>query len=129
MAALALLALCNQSYMLTRIFVYIEWIVIFVGTVRVGFMAYRLQANKDWITSLCRGAVNEKGYTPMGTAAAFYCNTNVDTFVLFFLVFLVVDYVLQLYQYFVLWRYYVRMRLYPFSKTGIVSYEHGLYDL
>ncbi|KAF9168419.1 hypothetical protein DFQ26_008369 [Actinomortierella ambigua] len=128
MAALALLSLCNESYMLTRIYVYIEWIVVFIGTVRIGFMAYRLQANKDWIVSLCRGGVNEKGYSPMGTAAAFYCNTNIDTFIMFFIVGLVVDYVIQLYLYFVVWRYYVRMRLYPFSKASVVSYEQGLYD-
>ncbi|KAF9198316.1 ADP-ribosylation factor GTPase activating protein, ER-Golgi transport, partial [Haplosporangium sp. Z 27] len=123
-AALAFFGMCNWSYMLTRLFVYIEWLIMFIATARIGFMAFQLETNKTLIASECFGAVDDKGYTPEGTTAAFYCNTPIDTFIEIFIIGLVVDYVLNLYLYFVVWRYYVRMRLYPFQKN-ILNYEEG----
>lgn len=115
--------------MMTRMFIYIQWLVAFLATARIGIMAFQLESNKDHISSECWGAVNDKGVTPQGTAAAFYCNTPIDTFIMIFIAGLVVDYVLNLYLYFVIWRYYVRMRMYPFQKTIGLSYEQGLYGV
>ncbi|KAF9960635.1 hypothetical protein BGZ65_011935, partial [Modicella reniformis] len=108
-AAIAFLGMCNWSYMLTRMFVYVQWLVAFLATARVGVMAYQLESRKELIQAECWGAVNDKGYSPQGTAAAFYCNTPINTFIMFFIIGLVADYVLNLYMYFVVWRYYVRM--------------------
>ncbi|KAF9580313.1 hypothetical protein BGW38_003092 [Lunasporangiospora selenospora] len=129
MAGLAFLGLCNWSYMLTRMFIYIQWIVAFLGVARIGMMAFQLEKRKGQISAQCWGAVNDKGYSPQGTAAAFYCNTPIDTFVMIFIIGLVVDFVLNLYMYFVVWRFYVRMRLYPYSKGVAMAYEQGLYEL
>lgn len=84
--------------MMTRMFVYIEWLVIFLSTARIGIMAYQLATNKDHIAAECWGVVNDKGYSPQGTAAAFYCNTPIDSFVKIFIAGLVVDYLLNLYS-------------------------------
>ena len=115
--------------MMTRMFVYVQWLVAFLATARIGTMAFQLESNKSRISSECWGAVDDKGYTPEGTAAAFYCNTPIDTFIMLFIAGLVVDYVLNLYLYFVVWRFYVRMRLYPFQKGVALSYEQGLYEI
>ncbi|KAG0281265.1 hypothetical protein BGZ95_005407 [Linnemannia exigua] len=128
-AGIAFLGLCNWSYMMTRMFVYIQWLVAFLGVARIGMMAYQLQANKDRISGGCWGAVNDKGYSPMGTAAAFYCNTPIATFIMLFIIGLVIDFVINLYMYFVVWRFYVRMRLYPFQKGVALTYEQGLYEI
>ncbi|KAG0297574.1 hypothetical protein BGZ98_000565 [Dissophora globulifera] len=128
-AGIAFLGLCNWSYMMTRIFVYIEWLVVFLATARIGVMAFQLESNKDHISAECWGAVNDKGYSPQGTAAAFYCNTPIDSFIMLFIAGLVIDYLLNLYMYFVVWRFYVRMRLYPFQKGVALTYEQGLYEI
>ncbi|KAF9390927.1 hypothetical protein CPB97_008032 [Podila verticillata] len=128
-AGIAFLGLCNWSYMMTRMFVYIQWLVAFLATARIGIMAFQLESNKALIWNECWGAVNDKGYSPQGTAAAFYCNTPIDTFIMIFIAGLVVDYVLNLYMYFVVWRFYVRMRLYPFQKGVALTYEQGLYEI
>ncbi|ORZ27253.1 hypothetical protein BCR41DRAFT_317912 [Lobosporangium transversale] len=128
-AGLAFLGLCNWSYMLTRLFVYIQWLIAFLATARIGVMAYQLEKNKGHIAAECWGAVNDKGYSPQGTAAAFYCSTPIESFILIFIFGLVMDYVLNLYMYFVVWRFYVRMRLYPFHKRFGLTYEHGLYEI
>ncbi|GJJ74002.1 hypothetical protein EMPS_06360 [Entomortierella parvispora] len=128
-AGIAFLGLCNWSYMMTRMFVYVQWLVAFLATARIGIMAFQLESNKSLISSECWGAVDAEGYSPQGTTAAFYCNTPIDTFIMIFIAGLVVDYVLNLYMYFVVWRFYVRMRLYPFQKGVALSYEQGLYEI
>ncbi|KAF9992650.1 hypothetical protein BGZ79_002820, partial [Entomortierella chlamydospora] len=128
-AGLAFLGMCNWSYMLTRIFVFIEWLVMFISVARIGVMAYELQSNKDQISAECYGAVDSTGYSPQGTAAAFYCNTPINTFIKIFIAGLVIDFLINLYMYFVTWRYYVRMRLYPFQKGLALTYEQGLYEI
>lgn len=129
MAGLAFLGMCNWSYMLIRMFVFIEWIVAFLGVARVGVMAFQLQSRKDLISAECWGAVNDKGYSPQGTAAAFYCNTPINTFIMFFIIGLVIDFALNAYMYFVTWRFYVRMRLYPFQKGVSLTYDQALYEM
>ncbi|KAF9356907.1 hypothetical protein BGX34_009705 [Mortierella sp. NVP85] len=128
-AGLAFLGLCNWSYMLIRMFVFIQWLVAFLGVARVGVMAFQLESRKEHIAAECWGAVNDKGYSPQGTAAAFYCSTPINTFIMFFIGGLVIDFVLNLYMYFVVWRFYVRMRLYPFQKPVTLAYDQGLYEM
>ena len=115
--------------MLTRIFVYVHWLIVFLATARIGTMAYQLESNKELISAECWGAVDAEGKSPEGTTAAFYCNTPIATFITYFIIGLVIDYVMNLYLYFVVWRFYVRMRLYPFQKGGMLTYEQGLYDI
>ncbi|KAG0045774.1 hypothetical protein BGZ83_009006 [Gryganskiella cystojenkinii] len=118
-----------SSYMMTRMFVYVEWLVAFLASARIGVMAFQLEENKNRISGECWGGVDDKGYSPQGTAAAFYCNTPIDTFILVFIAGLVVDYVLNLYLYFVVWRFYVGMRSYPFQKAVALTYEQGFYEI
>ncbi|KAF9378795.1 hypothetical protein BGX21_002809 [Mortierella sp. AD011] len=81
--------------MLTRLFVYVQWLVTLLSVARIGVIAFELEQNRDQITA--------------GLAA---------------------DWVLNGYLYFVVWRFYVRMRLYPeLMKAGEFTYEEGLDEL
>ncbi|KAI8606180.1 hypothetical protein EDD21DRAFT_331164 [Dissophora ornata] len=129
-ATVAFFGLYNYSFMLTRMFVYMQWLLTFVSAARIGLMAFELEQNQDRISGECFGGVNDKGYSPQGTTAAFYCNTPIDTFILVFIVGLAVDWMLNGYMYFVAWRFYVRLRLYPDAIKGEeFTFEEGLDEL
>ncbi|KAG0004987.1 hypothetical protein BGZ65_012264 [Modicella reniformis] len=85
----------------------------FLSAARIGLLAFVLERNRDRIVDECYGGLNDQGYSPQGTMAAFYCNTPFDSLILTFVVGSVIDWVLNGYMYFVVWRYYVKMRLYP----------------
>ncbi|KAF9999791.1 hypothetical protein BGZ79_006628 [Entomortierella chlamydospora] len=91
--------------MLTRLFVYVQWLVTFLSVARIGIIAFELEQNRDQITGECNGELNYGA----GLAA---------------------DWVLNGYLYFVVWRFYVRMRLYPeLMKAEEFTYEEGLDEL
>ncbi|KAF8983207.1 hypothetical protein BGZ46_010669 [Entomortierella lignicola] len=118
------------SYLLTRLFIYVQWLFTFLSVARIGLVAFELEQNRDLIQGECLGELNSSGVSIQGTAAAFYCNTPIDTFILIFIVGLTVDWVLNGYLYFVIWRFYTRMQLYPESIKGEeFTYEEGLDEL
>ncbi|KAK3834079.1 MAG: hypothetical protein J3R72DRAFT_452573 [Linnemannia gamsii] len=134
-AALAFLAQCNWSYMLTRMFVYIQWLILFLSSARIGLVAYELALNKDRIQDACYHPSShittvtntDDGSVTSKMPPSFYCSTGVDTFMMVIVVGMVVDWVLNGYLYFVLWRFYVRMREYPDSvKNEDFTYEEAL---
>ncbi|KAG0326074.1 hypothetical protein BG000_001538 [Podila horticola] len=84
----------------------------------------------DQISSGCYGGVNDKGYTTPTALANIYCQYNIDTVVMMFIVGFVLDFVLKGYHYFVVWRYYVRMRLTPGDqKYSAFTYEEALDEI
>ncbi|KAG0038597.1 hypothetical protein BGZ82_011491 [Podila clonocystis] len=97
----------------------------FLSAARIGWMAFALASNQDQISSGCHGGINDKGYTtPTALANIYY------TVVMMFIVGFVVDFVLKGYHYFVVWRYYVRMRLTPSNqKYAAFTYEEALDEI
>lgn len=122
--------------MLTRMYVFVQWLVLFLSAARIGLVAYDLALNKDRIQDACLRpsvyaivVVDSNGSTrSTKLLTSFYCGTEMDTFVLVVVVGMVVDWLLNGYLYFVLWRFYTRMRLYPETvKDGEgFSYEEAL---
>ncbi|KAG0096884.1 hypothetical protein BGZ93_003833 [Podila epicladia] len=99
----------------------------FLSAARIGWMAFALASNKDQISSGCFGGVNDKGSSTPTALVNIYCQYNIDTVVMMFIVGFVVDFVLKGYHYFVVWRYYVRMRLAPGDqKYAAFTYEEAL---
>ncbi|KAG0288319.1 hypothetical protein BGZ96_007875 [Linnemannia gamsii] len=135
-AAIAFIAQCNWSYMLTRMFVFVQWLVLFLSAARIGLVAYELALNKDRIQDACLHpsvyatvVVDSNGLTrSTKLPPSFYCGTKMDKFVLVVVVGMVVDWLLNGYLYFVLWRFYTKMQLYPEAvKDGEeFSYEEAL---
>lgn len=122
----------NYSYLITRATVKIYFIIIIISTIRIGIAAYELEANKYLISSECWGAVDAEGVSPVGTAAAFYCNLNIDNFIQLFIVGFIAEYILNVYFFFVMWRWYRKMQvMYQIQKdsdmpTGM-DYEAAYY--
>ncbi|KAF9140943.1 hypothetical protein BG015_001460 [Linnemannia schmuckeri] len=136
-AAIAFIAQCNWSYMLTRMYVFVQWLVMFLSAARIGLVAYELASNKDRIQDACLHpsayativAERDGSRTTTKLPPSFYCSIKVDTFVLVVVVGMVVDWLLNGYLYFVLWRFYTKMRLYPEAVKGgdnAFSYEEAL---
>ncbi|KAG9061956.1 hypothetical protein KI688_006673 [Linnemannia hyalina] len=135
-AAIAFIAQCNWSYMLTRMYVFVQWLVMFLSAARIGLVAYELALNKDQIQNACLHpsayatvVVDTDGSSTAKLPPSFYCGTKVDTFVMVVIVGMMVDWLLNGYLYFVLWRFYTKMRLYPEAvKNGDseFSYEEAL---
>ena len=112
--------------MMTRLYVYLQWIMTFLSIARIGAIAFLLEQNQYRILGECTGGVNDQGQSPLGTPAGVYCSSaegleykDLDQFIMLFAVGLTIDWVLQNYLYFVLWRFYTKMRLYPEKINNI----------
>ncbi|OAQ26611.1 hypothetical protein K457DRAFT_34386 [Linnemannia elongata AG-77] len=135
-AAIAFIAQLNWSYMLTRMYVFVQWLVMFLSVGRIGLVAYELALNKDRIQGACLDpsayttvVVEGDGSSTIKLPPTFYCGTKVDTFVLVVVAGMAVDWLLNGYLYFVLWRFYTKMRLYPEAVKNAdsgFSYEEAL---
>ncbi|KAF9119025.1 hypothetical protein BGX30_004142 [Mortierella sp. GBA39] len=122
--------------MLTRMYVFVQWLVMFLSAARIGLVAYELALSKDQIQDACLHpsayatiVVETDGSSTAKLPPSFYCGTKVNTFVMVVVVGMMVDWLLNGYLYFVLWRFYTRMRLYPEAvKNGDsgFSYEEAL---
>ncbi|KAF9935863.1 hypothetical protein BGZ67_002925 [Mortierella alpina] len=115
------------SYILLRIFVYTQWILTFVSVARIGVVAFVLQHNRDQIISRCQSGTGIQG---TASVDGLLCRTPVDSVILSIVLILLVDWILNGYMYFVLWRFYVRMRDYPETIKGeTFSDEEALDEL
>ncbi|KAI7816459.1 hypothetical protein BC939DRAFT_469112 [Gamsiella multidivaricata] len=129
-ALIAFFAFWDYSYMLARMFVYTQWLFTFVSAARIGLVAFTLERNRGRIADECLNGLDSNERPAQGTPNSFFCNTPIDSFVLAFIVGLAVDWVLNGYMYFVVWRFYVRMRLYPDTIKGEeFTYEEALDEL
>jgi len=117
-------------------YVFAQWLVMFLSVARIGLVAYELELSKERIQDACFDpsayatvVVESDGSSTTKLPPSFYCGTKVETFVLVVVVGMAVDWLLNGYLYFVLWRFYTRMRLYPETvKNGDsgFSYEEAL---
>ncbi|KAF9281442.1 hypothetical protein BGZ68_006637 [Mortierella alpina] len=69
-------------------------------------------------------------YRRTSSVSELLCGAPIDSVILTFILVLLVDWILNGYMYFVLWRFYVRMREYPETIKGeTFSYEEALDEL
>jgi len=117
---LGVIGMCSYGYLMCRMFVKSNWVIVFLATVQTGVIAYELESNQDAINAQCP--------TLAGTTLGSYCNMSTASFVYIFLVVVVVQYILYCYNYFVMWRFYVKLRTYPIQKGGNVN-EQAFYEM
>ncbi|KAF9564833.1 hypothetical protein EC968_004419 [Mortierella alpina] len=108
-------------------FVYTQWLLTFVSAARIGVIAFVLQHNRDQIMRRCQSDMDIQSRT---WAGRLLCRTPFDSILLAFILVFLVDWILNGYMYFVIWRFYVRMRDYPETIKGeTFSYEEALDEL
>ncbi|KAI1312995.1 hypothetical protein EDD11_002773 [Mortierella claussenii] len=139
-ALIAFLALYTYSYMLTRMFVFTQWLLTFVSAARIGFIAFELQQNRDRIAAGCDHPKSSNAF--IESFGSIFCKASENnnnktsvmdenTLILMFLVGLGVDWILNGYMYFVVWRFFLQMRLYPekWVRTEEFTEEEALDEL
>jgi len=138
MASLMVIAFSNKNYMWTRVCFRLYPIIVFLGAVRAGIMAWELDNFKSNIVWECQNGgllwqpedkrnqqpdqydptKDHKRTMPMG-----FCDAGVDRFTAFFTTCLVIDFVLMLYLLFLIWRFYIRLRHFPMQPGKYDAYD------
>jgi len=126
MAIFIILTFAQRSYIFTRALFYKYPIIVFLGAVRAGSMAWGLQRYKDRIVWECQNggrkwidpnkppkpSTSTRPTTVNTTMPSGFCSVGVDDLSSVFTVSLVIDFILMLYMFFLVWRYSTRLRHY-----------------
>ncbi|CAB4396843.1 unnamed protein product [Rhizophagus irregularis] len=134
LALLAVIALSSRSYVFSRFIFLLYPVIIVLGAVRAGVMVWSLNKYSDRIIWSCNnGGVSwvqaHEEYNGFKPPPALYdspklpnqfCTAGVKQISNVFALFLVVDFVLMLYFYFLIWRFNVRLQHYPVQKNDLV---------
>ncbi|GAA5844841.1 hypothetical protein JCM5353_006404 [Sporobolomyces roseus] len=122
LSILSLIAYSNSSYMWTRLLFFLMPLVFIVSIARAGIMIFRLdyyQANVIWECNHGGQLYNETlaaipDYQGDGTSAipSGLCSAGFHTLYLAFAAGLCIDVVLQIYQWFMIWRFKARLQDY-----------------
>ncbi|GAA6041979.1 hypothetical protein JCM8097_009128 [Rhodosporidiobolus ruineniae] len=124
MSVILLLAFANSSYMLTRLLFILSPAVLVIAAVRAGIMIWRLDYYQFNIIWECNhggrlynaSLVNDTSYadgTYTGdTIPTGFCSSGFHSLYLAFSFALCIDVALQLYQYFLVWRFKARLEQY-----------------
>ncbi|GAA5860464.1 hypothetical protein JCM8547_000310 [Rhodosporidiobolus lusitaniae] len=123
-SVILLLAFANSSYMLTRLLFFVMPFVLFISAVRAGIMSFRLnyyQSNVIWecnhggqlynATLANDTSYDASDYSGDAIPTGF-CSAGFHSLYLAFTFALVIDVALQLYQYFLVWRFKARLEQY-----------------
>ncbi|RIA90256.1 hypothetical protein C1645_737985 [Glomus cerebriforme] len=135
LAIIGVIALSFRSYLFSRLLVVVYPIIILLGAVRAGVMLWSLHHYSYRIVWSCNnGGVkwidafenNNPYYVP---PPALYdnprlpngfCEVGVERLFNFFSLFIVIDFVIMCYFYFLIWRFNVRLQHYPLQKGDFV---------
>ncbi|KAM0746259.1 hypothetical protein T439DRAFT_319262 [Meredithblackwellia eburnea MCA 4105] len=118
LAALGCIAYSNRSYMWTRVLFYLGPFVLFLCAVRAGLMIFRLnyyQANVIWecnhggqlynSTLAGNSSYSGAGDSSNGTIPTGFCSSGFHSLYLAFAFALAIDLIVQIYAWFLTWRY------------------------
>ncbi|GAA6016167.1 hypothetical protein JCM10207_004469, partial [Rhodosporidiobolus poonsookiae] len=124
-SVILLIAFANSSYMLTRLIFFLSPFVLLVSAIRAGIMIFRLdycyQSNVIWECNHGGQVYNETlandptyDWTSYSgdTLPSGFCSTGFHSLYLAFAFALCIDVALQLYQYFLVWRFKARLEQY-----------------
>jgi len=133
LAILAILALSARSYVFSRFLLLIYPIIILIGAIRAGVMVWSLNHYSSRIVWSCNnGGIKWtdafQNDTYVAPPALYdnprlpneFCNAGVEHISSTFTLFLVIDFVLMCYFYFLIWRFNVRLQHYPVQKNEFV---------
>ncbi|GAA5908650.1 hypothetical protein JCM6882_003705 [Rhodosporidiobolus microsporus] len=136
LSIILLLAFANHSYMLTRLLFFVMPFVLVISAIRAGIMIFRLdyyQSNVIWECNHGGQLYNETlanstTYDPStytgDTLPSGFCGSGFHSLYLAFAFALCIDVALQIYQYFLVWRFKARLEQYfSFKMAGAA----GLY--
>jgi len=126
---IAMIGLSVRSFLVARGFFVIYWVLLLLDAIRAGAMAFQLQYYKDMIIQQCVvGSLQPNVTITFSSLPPQFCNIGGANLISMFLPLLVVEFVLSLYLYFQMWRFYVKLMLYPITKADI-NYRNALYDV
>uniref|UniRef100_A0A1D1XUM1 Ephrin type-B receptor 1-A n=1 Tax=Anthurium amnicola TaxID=1678845 RepID=A0A1D1XUM1_9ARAE len=132
-AILAIIALSTRSYVVSRFILILYPIILLLGAIRGGVMVWSLNHYASRIVWSCNnGGVkwidaheNDK-FVPPPTLYDSprlpngFCTVGVEHITSVFTLFLVIDFVIMFYFYFLIWRFNVRLQHYPVQKNEFV---------
>jgi len=133
-AIIIVFVFANRSFIFTRVLFRIYPVIIVLGAVRGGIMAWELQYYKERIVWECQNG-GHKWIDPSAppvpatvppktlptTLPPAFCNQGVNNLAVVFTGSLAIDFILMLYMYFLIWRFHTRLRHY--SVTCEQFYE------
>jgi len=133
LAILALIAFSTRSYVFSRFVFLIYPIILLLGAVRGGIMVWSLNKYSDRILWSCQHGgtswVQAHQDPDFKDPPALYehprmpnqfCTTGIKGIINVFSISLIIDFVLMLYYYFLIWRFNVRLQHYPVQKSDLV---------
>ncbi|GBB94774.1 hypothetical protein RclHR1_02410020 [Rhizophagus clarus] len=133
LALLAVIALSTRSYIFSRFVFLLYPIILLLGAIRAGLMIWSLNKYSDRIVWSCNNGgvswVQAHEYNNFNPPPALYdspklpnqfCVAGVKQIINVFSLFLVIDFVLMSYFYFLIWRFNVRLVHYPVQKNELV---------
>jgi len=121
-AIISLIALSNRSFIWIKAVKFIWLLVIILSAIRAAVMIVELQRGQYKILWECengRQLWTAPGAVPIvtsGSLPAIFCSTSFSTLNTAFIISLLADFVLQLYMYFLTWRYSKRIEHYADMK-------------
>lgn len=128
-AIINLIALSNRSFVWIRVAKFLWLLVVILSAIRAVVMVVELQRGQYKILWECengRRLWTAPGAVPIvtsGSLPAIFCTVSFATLNTAFIISLLVDLVLQVYMYFLTWRYSKRLEHY----AGMKEYEGGYY--
>jgi len=134
LAVVALIGFSTRSYLFSRLLLVIYPLIILLGAVRAGIMTWGLKHYSERIEWTCNNggikwsdAHNKNNHfipppslydnprLPNG-----FCKAGIENISSVFTLFLVIDFIVMCYFYFLVWRFNVKLQHYPYQKNDIV---------
>lgn len=121
-AVINIFALSNRSYIWTRVCKFLWPFIIVISAVRAILMIVQLQRGQDKIQWECNNGGQlwtesaESGYETSASFPTGFCATGSSSLLTVFIVALLVDFVCQVYMYFLTWRFSKRLEHYSNMK-------------
>lgn len=115
MAIISIIGLSNYSYMFTRLTFFLWPLILIVTSIRAGFMIFQLNRQQYKIIWQCNnggqlwGQSAEAGYGTGTTMPSGICSAGFHSLYIAFVMSLIVDIIVQVYAYFLQWRFKSRM--------------------
>ncbi|CAO1633845.1 unnamed protein product [Sympodiomycopsis kandeliae] len=114
-AVVSIIGLANYSYMFTRLTFFLWPLILIVTSIRAGFMIFQLNRQQYKIIWQCNnggqlwGQSAEAGYGNGTTMPSGICSAGFHSLYIAFVLSLIADIIVQIYAYFLQWRFKSRM--------------------
>lgn len=130
MCVITVIGLSNSSYLFIRLAFFLWPVILIVVAVRAGFMMFQLDRQQSKIVWECNnggqmwGTAEQNGSSDT-TMPSGFCSAGFHSLYIAFVLSLLVDFGLQLYAYFMTWRFMKRIEHY----YAVATSDKALYHL